>query len=132
MRTSDLDFELPPDLIAQDPLPNRSASRLLHYRRSDKKIAHQTFSDLPALLRRGDLLVFNDARVLPARFMLRKETGGLIEGLFLSQASERQWRVLLRNVGSYRGVLTFVDADVPAHIVDVGAGGEYTLDVDTP
>jgi S-adenosylmethionine:tRNA ribosyltransferase-isomerase len=132
MRTSDLDFHLPPELIAQDPLPNRSASRLLHYRRSDKKIAHQTFSDLPALLRRGDLLVFNDARVLPARFMLRKETGGLIEGLFLSQPSERHWRVLLRNVGSYRGVLTFVDADVRAAIVDVGAGGEYTLDIDTP
>ncbi len=131
MRTSDLDFHLPPELIAQDPLPNRSASRLLHYRRSDKKIAHQTFSDLPAQLRRGDLLVFNDARVLPARFMLRKETGGLIEGLFLSQTSATRWRVLLRNVGSYRGVLTFADTDVRAHIVDVGVGGEYTLEVDT-
>src|SRR5688572_33088080 len=118
MRTSDLDFQLPPELIAQDALPNRSASRLLHFRTSDKKIAHQTFSDLPGLLRRGDLLVFNDARVLPARFMLRKETGGLIEGLFLSQSGERHWRVLLRNVGSYRGVLTFVDADMRVQIVD--------------
>ena len=132
MRTSDLDFDLPPELIAQEPAADRSASRLLHYRRSDKRIGHQTFSDLPALLRRGDLLVFNDARVVPARFMFRKETGGLIEGLFLSQPGANQWRVLLRNVGSYRGVLTFVDANVRAQIVEVGAGGEYTLDVDTP
>src|SRR5688572_32200086 len=131
MRTSDLDFQLPPELIAQDALPNRSASRLLHFRTSDKKIAHQTFSDLPALLRRGDLLVFNDVRVLPARFMLRKETGGLIEALFLSQPSARRWRVLLRNVGSYRGPLTFVEADLRATIADVGAGGEYTLEVRT-
>jgi len=131
MRTSDLDFHLPPELIAQDPLPNRSASRLLHYRRSDKRIDHRVFSDLPALLRRGDLLVFNDARVLPARIMLRKETGGVIEGLFLSQPNERHWRVLLRNLGSYRGPLTFVDAELRATIAEVGAGGEYVLDVDT-
>jgi len=132
MRTSDLDFHLPPELIAQDPLPNRSASRLLHYRRSDKTIAHQTFSDLPRLLRRGDLLVFNDARVLPARFMLRKETGGLIEALFLSEPQARRWRVLLRNLGSYRGTLSFVDADLRATIAEVSAGGDYVLDVDTP
>jgi S-adenosylmethionine:tRNA ribosyltransferase-isomerase len=131
MLTSDLDFHLPPELIAQEPAADRSASRLLHYRRSDKEIAHQTFSDLPALLRRGDLLVFNDARVLPARFMLRKETGGLIEGLFLAQPRERQWRVLLRNVGSYRGPLGFAeDPTLRATIAEVGTGGEYTLAVD--
>ena len=132
MRTADLDFHLPSELIAQDPLPNRSASRLLHYRRSDKRVEHRVFSDLPTVLRRGDLLVFNDARVLPARFMLRKETGGLIEGLFLSQPNERRWRVLLRNLGSYRGTLSFVDAGLIATIAEVGAGGEYVLDVDTP
>ncbi|MGB7159672.1 MAG: tRNA preQ1(34) S-adenosylmethionine ribosyltransferase-isomerase QueA [Tepidisphaeraceae bacterium] len=132
MHTSDLDFHLPPELIAQDPLPKRSASRLLHYRRSDKKIAHQTFSDLPALLRRGDLLVFNDARVIPARFMLRKETGGLIEALFLGQPEQRRWHVMLRNLGSSRGKpLHFVEADLVAHVVDVGEAGEYTLEVET-
>ncbi len=132
MLTSDLDFVLPPELIAQEPPPDRSASRLLHYRRSDKKIAHQTFSDLPTLLRRGDLLVFNDARVLPARFILRKQTGGLIEGLFLTQPGERAWRVLLRNVGSHRGPLTFVeDAALHATIAEVGTGGEYTIEIET-
>ncbi|HEV2296293.1 MAG TPA: tRNA preQ1(34) S-adenosylmethionine ribosyltransferase-isomerase QueA [Tepidisphaeraceae bacterium] len=131
MRRSDLDFHLPPELIAQAPLPDRSASRLLHYRRSDNQIAHHVFSDLPALLRRGDLLVFNDARVLPARFMLRKETGGLIEGLFLAQPSPTKWRVLLRNLGAYRGPLAFVEAELHATIAEVGPGGECTLAVET-
>jgi S-adenosylmethionine:tRNA ribosyltransferase-isomerase len=131
MRTSDLDFDLPPDLIAQEPAADRASSRLLHYTRSDKRVAHRVFSDLPALLRRGDLLVFNDARVLPARFMLRKETGGLVEGLFLHEPAPRRWRVLLRNVGSYRGGLTFVAEELRATIFEVGAGGEYTLQLDT-
>jgi S-adenosylmethionine:tRNA ribosyltransferase-isomerase len=125
MRTADLDFHLPPELIAQEPAADRAASRLLHYTRSDKRIAHRVFSDLPALLHPGDLLVFNDARVLPARFMLRKETGGLIESLFLDQPSIGKWHVLLRNVGSYRGPLFFVDADLRATIGEVRTGGEY-------
>src|SRR5579863_3139375 len=65
MRTDDLDFELPSELIAQAPPPRREDSRLLHYKRTDRSIRHRKFSDLPELLRRGDLLVFNDARVLP-------------------------------------------------------------------
>src|SRR4051812_17717869 len=82
MRTDELDFNLPPELIAQFPTADRAASRLLHYVRADRSIAHRTFSDLPGLLRPGDLLVFNDAQVVPARFMLRKTTGGRVEGLF--------------------------------------------------
>jgi len=77
MRTDDLDFHLPPDLIAQSPAPERSASRLLHYRRADRAMHHRTFADLPQLLRPGDLLVFNDTRVVPARFALRKPGGAL-------------------------------------------------------
>src|SRR4029079_18170498 len=91
MRTDDLDFHLPPELIAQTPSPDRAASRLLHYRRGDRSITHRRFADLPSLLKRGDLLVFNDARVVPARFTLRKETGGLVEGLFLGQTLPRRW-----------------------------------------
>src|SRR5213078_2661812 len=98
MRTDDLDFDLPPELIAQAPTPDRAASRLLHYRRANRSIEHRVFSDLPELLRPGDLLVFNDAQVIPARFMLRKVTGGRVEGLFLSETSVDRWRVLLRNL----------------------------------
>src|SRR5829696_345498 len=99
MRTDDLDFDLPPELIAQEPPPERHASRLLHYRRADRSVSHRQFSDLPSILRRGDLLVFNDARVLPARFLLRRSTGGRVEGLFLRELRRGRWAVLLRGVG---------------------------------
>src|ERR1035437_8671755 len=62
MRTDELDFHLPAELIAQSPSIQRAASRLLHFRKSTGLIAHRVFTDLPGLLRRGDLLVFNDAR----------------------------------------------------------------------
>src|SRR6188768_356171 len=99
MRTDELDFDLPPHLIAQVPASERAQSRLMHYRRSDLSIAHRQFVDLPPLLRPGDLLVFNDARVIPARFTLRKQSGGLVEGLFLSPRATGQWNVLLKNLG---------------------------------
>ena len=78
------DYDLPPDLVAQEPLPDRSAARLLHLRRSDGSIAHRHVRDLPELLRPGDLVVVNDSRVLPARLVGRRAaTGGKWEGLFL-------------------------------------------------
>src|SRR5437763_7597104 len=99
MRTDDLDFDLPPELIAQSPTPDRAASRLLHYRRADRSIAHRAFSDLSELLRPGDLLVFNDARVIPARFTLHKASGGRVEALFLADGGRGVWRVMLKNLG---------------------------------
>lgn len=102
MRVDDLDYELPPELIAQSPAAERSASRLLHYRRADRSITHRAFSDLPALLRRGDLLVMNDARVTPARFTLVKPTGGRVEGLFVEQRSPTHAHVMLKNLGPIR------------------------------
>src|SRR5689334_19030104 len=104
MRTDDLDFHLPPDLIAQSPPPERSASRLLHYRRADRAIHHRTFADLPQLLRPAHPLVFNDTRVVPARFALRKPGGGYVEALFLAQTSATGWRVMLKNVGQGVGL----------------------------
>src|SRR3954447_16155504 len=97
MRTGDLDFHLPPELIAQSPPTMRGQSRLLHYRKPDGSVEHRTFSDLPRLLRPTDVLVFNDAKVVPARFMLQKSTGGRIEGLYLGEPSPGEWSVLLRN-----------------------------------
>src|ERR1700761_3709587 len=100
MDSSELDFELPAELIAQAPAGRRTDSRLLHYRRSDRSVAHRTFSDLPGLLRPGDVLVFNNAKVVPARFLLRKETGGAVEGLFLAEPQPGIWSVMLKNVGA--------------------------------
>jgi S-adenosylmethionine:tRNA ribosyltransferase-isomerase len=132
MRTDDLDFHLPPELIAQEPPARRTDSRLLHYRRSDRAVRHLRFADLPSLLRRGDLLVFNDARVLPARFLLRKRTGGRVEGLFLHERSPGRWHVLLRNLGPYRGPLSFDKApDVLVTVTSAGEAGEYDVEVGT-
>jgi S-adenosylmethionine:tRNA ribosyltransferase-isomerase len=131
MRTDELDFHLPPELIAQVPPPERHASRLLHYRRGDRSVAHRRFSDLPSLLTRGDLLVFNNARVLPARFMLRKETGGKVEGLFLREVRPGRWQVLLKGIGNYASrPLHFAAApEVSASVTRSGEGGEHEIDV---
>ena len=76
---SDFDFALPPELIAQQPAPERTASRLLHVNGAQLNDLH--FSDLPGLLRAGDLLVFNDTRVIKARLHGRKASGGKVEAL---------------------------------------------------
>lgn len=131
MRTDELDFQLPPNLIAQEPPANRTDSRLLHYRQPDQSIAHRQFSELPQILRPGDLLVFNDARVLPARFTLQKETGGIVEGLFLAQEPSGLWRVLLKNAGSMsHRRLHFADApEATVELIEQQMDGEYLISV---
>lgn len=79
MKRSDFHFDLPPELIAQHPLAERSASRLLCLDGNSGLIEHRHFTDLTVLLRPGDLLVFNNTRVIPARLWGRKETGGQVE-----------------------------------------------------
>lgn len=80
LQLSQFDYELPPELIAQTPASRRSGSRLLHLA-SDGSLHDRQFSDLPALLRAGDLLVFNDTRVIKARLRGNKESGGRVEVL---------------------------------------------------
>jgi len=134
MRTDELDFDVPSDLIAQTPSPDRAGSRLLYYTRADRAIAHRTFSDLACLLNPGDLLVFNDTRVIPARFTLVKETGGRVEGLYLGLHGTGAWHVMLKNVGSVESkpALRLVGAaDVSASVVAQEADGTYRMRVDS-
>jgi S-adenosylmethionine:tRNA ribosyltransferase-isomerase len=132
MRTDELDFDLPPELIAQVPPKERGASRLLHFRRHTGELVHQHFSNLPGLLRPGDLLVFNDTRVLPARFFLRKTSGGRIEGLFLKQEKQGVWQVMLRAMEGYRGELSFeADGGLSAVCLQDLGGGIYEIEVNT-
>lgn len=134
MRSDDLDFLLPPELIAQTPPAERHDARLMHYRMHARSIAHRTFSDLPSLLRAGDLLVFNDARVLPARLMLRKSTGGHVEGLFLEETAPGAWRVLLKNLGSHPVGMTleFPGAGGTMRVIERREGGEFLVTIDPP
>lgn len=79
MKTRDFYFELPEHLIAQYPLPHRTASKMLVYDKQTRAIRHEQFAHLPTCLRPGDLLVFNDSKVIQARLFGQKETGGQVE-----------------------------------------------------
>jgi S-adenosylmethionine:tRNA ribosyltransferase-isomerase len=97
MQLADLDYALPPELIAQVPAPERSAARLLVLSRHGAPLRHAHVRDLPALLAPGDLLVFNDARVIPARVRGRRPSGGRLELLFVQPiGSDAEWEVLVR------------------------------------
>ncbi len=97
MKTSDFFFELPPELIAQDPLKDRSASRLLCLDRKDGHIAHRRFPDLKDYLRPGDCLVINDTKVLPARLYGKKtDTGAAVELLLLKRREGDIWETLVK------------------------------------
>jgi S-adenosylmethionine:tRNA ribosyltransferase-isomerase len=96
MKTSELDYELPPELIAQRPLARRDDSRLLVYDRTSGEIEHAGFRDLPQVLPRGTLAVVNDTRVVPARLRMQKATGGEAEVLLLEQIEGDLWEALAR------------------------------------
>ncbi|WP_266158640.1 tRNA preQ1(34) S-adenosylmethionine ribosyltransferase-isomerase QueA [Dyella silvatica] len=95
MKKSDFNFELPPELIAQAPLAERSASRLLFLDVATQRRENHQFRELPDFLRPGDLLVFNDTRVLPARLHGRKDTGGATEILIERVTGEHEATVQL-------------------------------------
>jgi S-adenosylmethionine:tRNA ribosyltransferase-isomerase len=97
------DYELPPELIAEQPAAVRDAARLLTLDRASGAIGHRGISDLPTLLRSGDVLVLNETRVIPARLAgVRTATGGRWEGLFLEATPSGEWRL----IGHTRGKLT--------------------------
>ena len=97
MRTSDFDYELPPDLIAQQPVEPRDAARLLLVNRATGALAHHYVRDLPSLLHPGDLLVLNDTRVMAARLLgVRSDTGGRVELLLLREHEDGAWSAMVR------------------------------------
>jgi S-adenosylmethionine:tRNA ribosyltransferase-isomerase len=96
MRTAELDYDLPPELIAQRPLPRRDESRLLVYERRTGGIRNRRFHDLPDELPAGALVVVNDTRVLPARLRVRRPSGGEAEVLLLEPLGDGLWEALAR------------------------------------
>ncbi len=97
MKLKDFYYDLPQELIAQDPLEKRSDSRLMVVGRSDGSITHRHFYDLPDYLRAGDCLVINDTKVIPARLMgVKEDTGASIEVLLLKRREEKLWETLVR------------------------------------
>lgn len=98
MRTADLDYHLPPELIATHPHEPRDMARLLVYHRATNVVEHRVVRDLPELLRAGDALVLNTSAVLPARFIARRASGGRVEGLVVEPVVDdgRTWRAMVR------------------------------------
>ena len=108
MKASEFDYQLPEELIAQTPMEPRDHSRLMAVSLADGSMQHRHFYDLPDYLRRGDVLVFNDSRVIPARLHGRRaETGGQVELLLLSRLSQGRWRALVRPGRRMREGTTF-------------------------
>ena len=96
MKTEKLQYDLPPELIAQQPLAVRSDSRLLVLNRTTGDVLDSRFDHIGDFLSLGDCLVLNDTKVLPARFFARRSTGARLEGLFLAEQSDGVWTVYLK------------------------------------
>ena len=126
MKTSDFFYELPEELIAQDPLEDRTASRLLVLDRKTDKLEHRIFSDVIDYLSPGDCLVINNTRVIPARLIGEKEgTGGKVEILLLKRRENDIWESLVKPGKKLRpgARVTFGDGRLKAEILEIAEEG---------
>lgn len=126
MKTSDFYFDLPESQIAQTPIEPRSHSRMLCLNRSNGSVVHRHFYDLPSLLRKGDTLVVNTSRVLPARlFGVKEHTGGAMQFLLLEQKQTDIWEVLVKPGKKAKTGARFVFGDglLTGEILDTVEGG---------
>lgn len=122
MKTSDFYYDLPEELIAQDPLEDRSSSRLMHLNRETGEISHHHFREILQFLRPGDCLVINDTKVIPARLYGHKEeTGALIEILLLKRRENDIWECLVKPGKKARpgARLTFGNGILKGEILDI-------------
>ncbi|MFC2010025.1 tRNA preQ1(34) S-adenosylmethionine ribosyltransferase-isomerase QueA [Chloroflexota bacterium] len=134
MKTSDFDYSLPRELIAQTPVEPRTQSRLLVLDRSDGSLEHRRFYEIPDYLKPGDVLVFNDSLVIPARlFGKRVESGGRVEILLVRRLETSVWEALVKPGRRVRvGTRIEIGADtqstkVNAEVVGSGGGGTRVL-----
>jgi len=130
MHTSELQFELPPDLIAQSPSQRRDHSRLLVYNRSDNSVAHHYFHELPKLLPPRLSILRNDVSVLKARLPGKRPTGGTVECLLLrpDDPPDTTWRCLLKPGGKTARAGSFgIDGEYNAQVLDSLSSGEYLI-----
>ena len=133
MKTSDFYFELPQELIAQTPIKQRDASRLLVLNKDSGAWEHRHFFDLPEYLHKGDCLIVNDSRVLPARLLgQRLPGGGACEVLLLIDRGEKTWECLVRPGKKMRtgARLSFGDGELTAEVVEELPGGNRLVKFD--
>ncbi len=124
MRLGQFDYSLPPELIAQRPAEPRDAARLMVLHRDQGHLEHRLFRDFPEYLRRGDVLVLNDTRVLPARLRAQKATGGAVEVLLVRPLDERTWETLTRPARRLRqGARLTFGRGLTGEVLEVRPGG---------
>ena len=125
MKKSDFYFDLPEELIAQTPLERRDASRLLLVNKETGALTHEHFYNLPEHLREGDCLVLNDSRVLPARLIGTRATGGMVELVLLRDLGDGKWECLSRPGRKTKPgtELSFGDGELRATVLQVAEGG---------
>ncbi|MBR6720149.1 MAG: tRNA preQ1(34) S-adenosylmethionine ribosyltransferase-isomerase QueA [Clostridia bacterium] len=127
MRVEDFDYYLPEELIAQEPLADRSSSRLLTLEKNTGKTEHKIFKDIVTMLNKGDCLVLNNTRVIPARLIGTKEkTGGAIEMLLLKRVNTSDWEVALKPGKRAKVGAMFVfgpNEELKAEILEIVEGG---------
>lgn len=127
MKTSDFDYQLPPEFIAQTPLEPRDASRLLVLHRDTGALEHTIFRDIGNHLKPGDLLVLNRTRVIPARIFAHKETGGRVELLLLRREDLLTWECLVGGKGLSAGRRIAVENGPTAEIIAVLDGSRRRI-----
>lgn len=125
MNKSDFDFYLPEELIAQTPLEKRDTSRLLHLDKQTGEIEHKHFYDIKQYLHEGDCLVLNDSRVLPARLIGARPTGGTVELVLLKDLGDNRWECLSRPGRKTKPgqELVFGNGELTAVVEEVALGG---------
>ncbi|MBI5562866.1 MAG: tRNA preQ1(34) S-adenosylmethionine ribosyltransferase-isomerase QueA [Deltaproteobacteria bacterium] len=123
MDVKEFDYHLPEELIAQFPLERRDASRLMVLDRLTGAVRHAAFSDITGLLRKGDSLVLNDTRVMPARLLGHKGSGGRVELLLVRETRPGVWECMIRNSkGLKSGSRVFFDGGGSARAVEISEG----------
>ena len=130
MDVKDFYFDLPQELIAQDPLEDRSASRLLVLNKHTGRVTHRHFRDIKEYLKPGDCLVINDTKVIPARlFGIKKDTGAKIEVLLLKRRENDIWETLVKPGKKAKPgtELEFGDGRLTATVVDVVEEGNRLI-----
>lgn len=129
MKKSDFYFDLPEELIAQTPMEQRDASRLLCLDKQTGALEHRHFYDLPELLREGDCLVLNNSRVLPARLIGMRPTGGAVELVLLRDLGENRWECLSRPGRKTKPGqrILFGDGELQAVVEETVSGGNRVV-----
>ena len=127
MKLSEFDYELPEELIAKYPVVPRHAARLMVLNRKDQSIKHDTFINLPNYLEEGDLLVFNDTKVLPARLYGKKPTGGKVEIVLTDFIKPDEWKALVGGKKIKPGLIVEIAPDFRIEILEHIEGGSFRV-----